>query len=126
MTEQRNSRSPLAEISGAKFSEVTRIRPAKVSRGAGNRRRNRVVINQRVTLEEIVTASETLIRFFEEYQDVDRRNSDSIVEYKHKRQTIFDILKIKRFDGLTEYSLIDLIDAKSLRFYKLEMKLKTA
>jgi len=39
MTEQRNSRSPLAEISGAKFSEVTRIRPAKVSRGAGNRRR---------------------------------------------------------------------------------------
>jgi hypothetical protein len=81
-----------------------------------------MVIDPRVTLEEIVTASETLIRFFEEYQEVDRHNSDSIVEYEHKRQTIFDILTMKRFDGLTKYSLIDVIEAKALRFDKLEMK----
>jgi hypothetical protein len=64
---------------------------------------------KKLTVKQIRQATEMLTQLFEEYQSVDRHNSDAIVEYEEKMQSITSLFAIKRYDGLTMYSLLDLL-----------------
>jgi hypothetical protein len=65
--------------------------------------------NKKVTVKEIRQATEVLMRLLEEYQAVNPQNADATVEYEEKMQSITSLFAIKRYDGLTMYSLLDLL-----------------
>jgi hypothetical protein len=68
--------------------------------------------NKKLTVKQIRKAIGVLTRLLEEYQTVNPQNADAIVEYERKMQLVTTVLAIKRYDGLTRYSLLDLLTAR--------------
>ncbi len=67
---------------------------------------------QVVTANQLRRAADVLLRFFEEYQAVDRHNSDAVLEYEKKRSILIPLVsrKLEHSSSRTgTYSLVDLL-----------------
>jgi hypothetical protein len=71
-----------------------------------------MVENKKVTLKQLMEAAAVLMRFLDEYQAVDRHNTDAIVEYGAKVALVAIPLNIKKYERASSYSLVDLLQRK--------------
>jgi hypothetical protein len=71
-----------------------------------------MVRNDKISMKQLRDATDVLMRLLEDYQTVNPRNSDAIVEYEGKLELIAAPLNTKKFATLSSYSLVDLLKSK--------------